>query len=196
MTDQEPQEKRHSRSPYAFAILGAFAVVLLAWVARDFYQPLIPGARAPVFEVPNLQGEPVSLEDHRGKIVLVNIWATWCPPCREEMPSMQRLYEEFQGEDFEILAVSVDAPTGQRGPDGRVGGDVVEFTESMGLTFPILHDESGKLQYTYQTTGLPESFLLDRNGVIQRRIAGGTIWDAEQHKQMIRRLIAGGPADR
>jgi len=196
MTDQEQQPKRPSRSPYAFAILGAFAVVLTAWVARDFYQPLIPGARAPGFEVANLQGEVVSLKEHRGKVVLVNIWATWCPPCREEMPSMQRLYEEFGGEDFEILAISVDAPVGQRGPDGRVGGNVVEFTESMGLTFPILHDESGQMQYVYQTTGLPESFLLDRDGVIQRRIAGGTIWDAEQHKQMIRRMLDGGSAVR
>jgi len=196
MTDQQEKSPAPSRRPYAFAILGAFALVLTAWVARDFYQPLIPGTRAPGFEVPDLSGQPVSLKEHRGKVVLVNIWATWCPPCREEMPSMQRLYEEFQDEEFEILAISVDAPAGTIGPGGKRGGNVEEFTNSMGLTFPVLHDPSGQMQFVYQTTGLPESFLLDRDGVIQRRIAGGTMWDAEQHKQFIRRLLDEASSDR
>jgi cytochrome c biogenesis protein CcmG, thiol:disulfide interchange protein DsbE len=190
VTEQaEQQTHRYSRAPYGLAILGALAVVITAWVARDFFQPLVPGTRAPNFEVPNLNGELVSLKDQRGKVVLVNIWATWCPPCREEMPSMQRLYEAFEGTDFEILAVSVDAPAGEVGPDGREGGDVGEFAEEMGLTFPILHDRTGMLQFTYQTTGLPESFLLDRNGVIYKRIAGATSWDALQHRESIRRLL-------
>jgi len=190
VTDQtEQQPQRYSRTPYGIAILGALAIVITAWVARDFFQPLVPGTLAPDFEVANLAGEVVSLEEHRGKVVLVNIWATWCPPCREEMPSMERLYQDLQGTDFEILAVSVDAPTGTVGPDGRQGGDVVDFTEEMGLTFPILHDQTGMLQYTYQTTGLPESFLLDRNGVIYKRVAGGTSWDAKQHQESIRRLL-------
>jgi cytochrome c biogenesis protein CcmG, thiol:disulfide interchange protein DsbE len=190
VTDQtDPQPPQYSRTPYGLAILAALAVVITAWVARDFFQPLVPGTRAPNFEIANLDGEMVSLKDHRGKVVLVNIWATWCPPCREEMPSMERLYAAFQGTDFEILAVSVDAPTGEIGPDGREGGDVADFVEEMGLTFPILHDPTGMLQFTYQTTGLPESFLLDRKGVIYKRIAGGTSWDAVQHQESIRRLL-------
>ena len=190
MTDQtEPRTQKYSRAPYGLAILGALAVVITAWVARDFFQPLVPGARAPAFEVANLDGELVSLEEHRGKVVLVNIWATWCPPCLEEMPSMERLYKEFEGTDFEILAISVDAPLGKVGPGGRIGGNVVDFTEEMGLTFPILHDQTGMLQYVYQTTGLPESFLLDRNGVIYKRVSGGTSWDADQHQESIRRLL-------
>lgn len=196
MTDQAQQPERYSRLPYGLAIIACFGVVLTAWVARDLFTPLVPGARAPAFEVSNLEGAPVALEDHRGEVVLVNIWATWCPPCRDEMPSMQRLYDELEGTDFEILAVSVDAPIGQVGVDGRVGGDVAEFAEEMGLTFPILHDRTQQLQYVYQTTGLPESFLLDRNGVIIKRIAGGTAWDADQHKQLIRRLLDESPAGR
>lgn len=185
----EPPPQRYSRTPYGLAILAALGVVITAWVARDFFQPLVPGAPAPGFEVANLEGDVVSLKEHRGKVVLVNIWATWCPPCREEMPSMERLYADFAGTDFEILAVSVDAPTGEIGPDGRAGGNVADFVDEMGLTFPVLHDDTGMLQYTYQTTGLPESFLLDKNGVIYKRIAGGTSWDAVQHQESIRRLL-------
>ena len=194
MTDPRPQPERYSRTPYGLAILAAFGVVVTAWVARDFFQPIVPGVQAPAFEVPDLAGQEVALEDHRGDVVLLNIWATWCAPCREEMPSMQRLYDEFEGTDFEILAVSVDAPVGQIGGDGRPGGDVEGFVEEMGLTFPILHDRTQQIQYTYQTTGLPESFLLDRDGVVIKRIAGGTAWDADQHKDLIRRLLDETPA--
>lgn len=192
----EQPSRKYSRTPYGLAILAALGVVITAWVARDFFQPLVPGVRAPDFEIANLDGELVSLKDHRGKVVLVNIWATWCPPCREEMPSMERLYTAFDGEDFEILAVSVDAPVGEIGPDGREGGNVAEFAAEMELTFPILHDQTGMLQYTYQTTGLPESFLLDKDGVIYKRIAGGTAWDAVPHQESIRRLLAEGVPER
>ena len=192
----EHPPQKYSRAPYAIAILGALGVVITAWVARDFFQPVGPGTRAPEFEVANLAGEMVSLEDYRGKVVLVNIWATWCAPCRQEMPSMQRLYEELEGTDFEIVAISVDAPIGTMAPTGGLGGNVAEFVEEFGLTFPILHDKSGKLQFTYQTTGLPESFLLDRNGVIYKKLAGGAEWDAGQHKDVILRLLEETTPDR
>ncbi len=189
MTENAQPPGRPSRLPYVLAVIACSMVVLAAWVLRDYFSPLVPGVRAPGFEVASLDGSTVSLHDYRGKVVLVNIWATWCPPCVEEMPSMQRLYEDLAEEDFEILAVSVDAKVGERGYDGRLGGDVRRFAEDFGLSFPILHDPTGRIALTYQTTGLPESFLVGRDGVIYKRIAGGTTWDAAQHRDLIRRVL-------
>ena len=108
--------------PYA-AIAGAAAVlVLFLWANRQRLSPVGPGRRAPDFEAFDLDGTPKRLSDYRGKVLLVNVWATWCPPCQEEMPSMQRLYQEISDDDFEILAVSVDAPMGEEDAFGRPGG--------------------------------------------------------------------------
>ena len=100
------------RSPYLWAIVGVATVVFVAWLGRENYRPVITGADAPDFAYASIDGEEVRLSDFLGeKVVLVNVWATWCGPCVVEMPSMQRLYDSLEGEDFEILAVSVDAPS-------------------------------------------------------------------------------------
>jgi len=183
------------RSPYFWAIAGVATVVVVAWVGRARYQPIISGAVAPNFQALTLEGEPVSLADYSGKVVLLNVWATWCAPCREEMPAMQRLYEAFHGdEDFEILAVSVDAPLGQQDTAGRLGGDIAAFGEEYGLTFPLLHDPSGSIQRMYQTTGVPESFVIGRDGIIYRKIAGQTEWDLPVNQQLMRRLLDARPS--
>ena len=134
----------------------------------------------------------MSLEDFDGKVILLNIWATWCEPCLEEMPSMQRLYDELDDDDFEILAVSIDAPLGQSDDFGRAGGDLDVFAKELGLTFRILHDPSGEIQRTYQTTGVPETFLIGKDGVIYKKVAGGTRWDAPVNQDLVRRLLASG----
>jgi peroxiredoxin len=107
------------------------------------------------------------------------------------MPSMQRLYEALEGEDFEILAVSIDAPIGQVDPAGRAGGDLGAFAAEYGLTFPILHNPSGDIQRTYQTTGVPESFVIGKDGLIYRKVAGPTEWDLPVNQQLVRRLLDG-----
>ena len=177
--------------PFVVALLGAALVVLLAWVNRDRLNPVTPGHRAPNFSAMDLQGEARTLKDYRGKVVLVNIWATWCPPCQEEMPSMQRLYEEVDDEDFEILAVSIDAPAGETDELGRPGRDLEIYAETTGITFQILHDPTGEIQDTFQTTGIPESFVVDRDGVIYKKVAGATVWDAPQNVRLIERLLEG-----
>ncbi|MEX0980194.1 MAG: TlpA disulfide reductase family protein, partial [Gemmatimonadota bacterium] len=181
-------KRSHSRLPYVAAGLGLALVVLLAWVNRDRFQPVVPGSAAPSFQVTDLSGAPVALSDFRGKVVLLNVWATWCPPCVYEMPSMQRLYDELADEDFEILAVSIDAPRGARDAGGRPGGNIEAFADSLGLTFPILHNPDGSIQRTYQTTGVPESFVIGKNGVIYRKVAGATEWDDPRYVELIRRL--------
>lgn len=109
------------------------------------------------------------------------------------MPSMQRLYEEFEGRPFEVVAVSVDARQGRTDGAGRPGGDVAEFAESMDLTFTILHDPSGRIQQTYGTTGVPESFLIGSDRIIYKRVTGATEWDAPQHRQLVERLLEEAP---
>jgi len=179
------------RSPYLWAIAGVAVVVGIAWLGRENYRPVITGSDAPGFTVMNLQGEQVQLADYLGeKVLLVNVWATWCGPCVVEMPSMQRLYDRFEGEDFEILAVSVDARLGEADIAGRPGGDLGAFARELELNFPILHDPSGDIQRLYQTTGVPESFLIGKDGVIYKKVAGPTEWDAPVNEELIRRLLA------
>ncbi len=181
---------RSSRIPYLVAVLGAGALVLMAWAGRGRFQPVGLGTDAPSFTISNLEGEPVSLEAHRGQVVLVNIWATWCGPCIVEMPSMQRLYEQLEDQPFDILAVSVDATPGEPDAAGNLGGDVARFVREHGLTFEILHDASGRIQQTYRTTGVPESFLIGKDGVIYKKIAGATEWDSPENLELIQRLLA------
>lgn len=177
------------KSPYFWAIVVVGAVVLTAWLGRESYQPVLTGAPAPEFTATNLAGETVHLSDYRGRVVLVNIWATWCAPCRSEMPSMQDLYEDLKDTDFEILAVSIDAAPGQVDEGGRPGGDLRAFADDLGLTFPILHDPSGRIQQVYQTTGVPETFLVGRDGLIYKKVAGGTDWAAPVNQELVRRLL-------
>jgi cytochrome c biogenesis protein CcmG/thiol:disulfide interchange protein DsbE len=183
--------KKKSWTPYLVAVVVAALVVGLAWINRDRLNPVIPGTPAPDFTVTDLEGAPKTLADYEGKVLLVNIWATWCPPCQEEMPSMQRLREAIPDEDFAILAISVDAPSGERDIFGREGGDLVAFAAEKGLTFTILHDPTGKIQQTYQTTGVPESFVVGRDGLIMRKVAGPTEWDAQANVDLIKRLLDG-----
>jgi thiol-disulfide isomerase/thioredoxin len=179
-----------ARSPYVWTLVAIATVVIVAWVGRESYRPVITGSVAPEFSMTVLGAGEANLTDFRGKVVLVNVWATWCGPCLQEMPSMQRLYEAFGDEDFEILAVSVDAPFGEADAFGRPGGDLEGFATQLGLTFPILQNPTGDIQRQYQTTGVPESFLLDKNGVIVKKVAGPTEWDSKENQELIRRLLA------
>ena len=173
----------------AGAALAAGLVALLARVNHDRLNPVVAGSSAPHFSAFDLEGTPISLDDYRGDVVLLNIWATWCAPCKEEMPSIQRLHEQVQDEDFHVLAVSIDQPTGDHDPANPLDGRLRVFAESLGLTFTILHDPSGEISTTYQTTGVPESFVVDREGIILKEITGPTAWDAPQNVQLIRRLL-------
>lgn len=142
---------------------------------------LEPGDPAPEFTARNVRtGQPASIADYRGQVVLLNVWATWCLPCRLEMPSMERLHRRLGGPDFKVVAVSIDKE------DEAV---VMAFVRELGLTFDILHDRSGAIQQVYQTTGVPESFVIDRSGVIIKKVIGATEWDGPVNETLIRRLI-------
>jgi cytochrome c biogenesis protein CcmG/thiol:disulfide interchange protein DsbE len=143
------------------------------------------GSRAPEFRATDLgTGRTVTLADYRGKVLLLNVWATWCQPCRVEMPSMERLYRRLGGGDFKILAVSVD----------EQGDSVVTaFARELGLSFDILHDQSRAIERSYQTTGVPESWVIDRSGVIVKKVIGPSEWDGPVNDALIRRLVEERP---
>ncbi len=141
-----------------------------------------PGVSAPDFRVIDLAtGDTVSLrERYAGHVTLVNIWATWCVPCRTEMPDMQAVYEDFAPRGLKIAAVSIDE--GSSTP-------VLAFAKELGLDFDILHDPSTRIQQVFQTTGVPESFLLDKRGIITRRIIGREDWNSPVNRDRIERLL-------
>ncbi len=139
------------------------------------------GAPAPNFQLYDLRGRLVTLSDYRGRVVLLNFWATWCGPCRVEMPAMEDLYREFNRRDFEILAVSTD----------QQGAAVTRpFSEEMGLTFPILHDSDFRVGVAYGARTLPMTFLVDRRGVITHRIFGARDWQSPEGRQLINKLVS------
>ena len=175
-------------------IVGAVVLVLAAlvgvgWTARARFLPVDVGSGAPEVHASDLRGRPVKLSELRGQVVLLNIWATWCGPCQQEMPSMQRLYQAMRPEGLRIVAVSIDAGEGKVDPDGHEGGDVAGFARDFGLTFDIWRDPSAQIGRDYRTTGVPESFLLDRNGKIVKKVIGATEWDDPATVELIRRML-------
>jgi cytochrome c biogenesis protein CcmG/thiol:disulfide interchange protein DsbE len=139
------------------------------------------GEPARDFTYPDLTGKPVTLSSFYGKkVVFVNIWATWCTACKEEMPTMQALYERFKGDDFEILAVSIDALGAKA---------IIPYMKDMGLTFPALQDLKGSIQHLYGTTGVPESFVVDKEGKIALVEVGPGDWRETQKQAFIKSLM-------
>lgn len=173
----------------AGVVMTAVFGVALAIKLRPEINPVEIGSRAPAFTGTNLRTtRPATLGDYRGTVVLVNIWATWCPPCRAEMPSMERLYKKLAGTDFRIAAVSVD---GDAFYDEQPAGprEIMGFASKLGLTFDILHDPSGAIRKSYDIFGVPESYLIDRDGVIVKRVIGAANWEDPVNEMLIRRLL-------
>jgi peroxiredoxin len=149
--------------------------------AADRLGILSPAAKAvaPDFTLEDPSGAPVSLRDFRGKIVLVNFWATWCVPCRAEMPAMEQLYQEFQGQGFVLVAVNFKDGAEQVGAFGR----------ELHLTFPLALDGKGTVASAYGVRGLPSTYLIDRDGHLTGQVIGGREWDSEDAKAYFRRLL-------
>lgn len=180
-----------------FLVTGAFlavvaALVTVGWVSREADVGPDRGDMAPALTLPRIDGDTASLASLRGRVVIVNLWATWCPPCVREMPSLQRVYERFRDEGLEILAVAVDDEPGVRGPDGRIEGPVSRFVEEYGLTFPVAVDPTGDTERRFGTEYLPTTVLIDREGRIRATEIGGREWDQEPYVGMIESLMEEG----
>jgi peroxiredoxin len=162
----------------AVLALAAATILVFGETAGD---PIGQGSPAPAFALPRVRdGAPLSLSDLRGRVVLLNFWATWCKPCEDEMPAMERLYQQLGGADFELVAVSVDEDA----------AEVTDFVDRLALSFPVLLDRGREVSTAYQTFRYPESFLIDREGVVAARFVGPREWDSELYVERIRRLVA------
>jgi peroxiredoxin len=163
--------------------LRVLAVVGLAFVA--LWLSLRAPARsreAPGFVLPDLSGKVVRMDDLRGKVVLLNLWATWCPPCVEEMPTLEALSKKMTGRDFVLLAISEDEHPEKVGP----------WVEKRGLTFPVLLDARGQVGGDLGITGYPETFIVDRAGRIVHHHVGYRNWDEPGIVAALERLMNTG----
>ena len=164
-------------------VLGG-GVAAATYAMRDQFFPVGIGSRAPDFSARTLDAEPEirGMADYRGDVVLLNIWATWCGPCRVEMPEIQALYSNFSTEGFRVVAVSID----NAGMEQAIRG----FVRDYGLTFDILYDASGDIQRIYQSSGVPETFIIGRDGVIRKKVIGAIRWNSESNQALVRQLLA------
>ncbi len=137
---------------------------------------------APDFSLTDMQGNEVTLSQFRGKVVLLNFWATWCPPCREEMPSMEQLHQRYKDQGLVLLAVNVEAEGYQA---------VSRFLPGKNYTFPILLDTAAEVQNSYKVFRFPETFVIDRNGTVVEKIIGGRDWLSPKTTTMLNFLLNG-----
>lgn len=171
---------------FATALVAAFAAAGWGLLRREL-APVGVGVKAPDFAVTTLDSIPArrTLADYRGKVLMINIWATWCPPCRVEMPSIEQLHRAYGGKGLKILAISVDDP----GTDAQIRS----FVKQYGLTFEILHDprgQEGRVSKDYQTTGYPETVIIGRDGIIRKKLLGATDWNSAANRALVDRLLA------
>lgn len=152
--------------------------------------PVEVGSKAPEIQGVTLDGtrRQKTLADYRGKVMLVNVWATWCEPCRVEMPSIEKLHREFAPQGLAVVAISVD----DAGAEQRIR----DFVQEFGLTFEILHDPAQVTTRNYQITGYPETFVIARDGTIRRKLIGAADWSSGANRALVRELLGQNTASR
>lgn len=177
-----------------YLTLGNLVLFLALWWAAPTLLPhlgALVGVRsgpeaAPSYAYVSLTGDTLSSEQLRGQVVLVNFWATWCEPCEREMPAMERLWERLPRDAFELVAVSIDDDDAK----------VVDFVKRYALRFPVVMDRGKQVSVRYQTTGVPESILVDREGHVVERYVGPRDWDAPEYVARIEALIGASSGER
>ena len=145
--------------------------------------PVQVGSQAPPIVANTIDGarREKTLADYKGRVILLNVWATWCEPCRVEMPSIERLYREFGPRGLAVVSVSVDDP----GSEERIR----DFAKEYGITFEVLHDPAQRTKTNYQVTGFPETFIIGREGTIRKKYIGAADWSSEANRALIRELL-------
>jgi cytochrome c biogenesis protein CcmG, thiol:disulfide interchange protein DsbE len=166
-------------------LLGGGAAVA-THVLRSELAAVAVGSPAPDFRALTVDSTPRlrTLADYRGQVILLNVWATWCAPCRVEMPSMEALHRDFGTRGLRVVAVSIDQIAGP--PQIR------EFARELGLTFEILHDSAQHIVRAYQVTGYPQSFVIGRDGTIRRKWIGAEDWNSATNRALVKALLSPG----
>ncbi len=177
---------------HRLAIVMLAGLSLLARVEAepaDSFDITAPGQRlaAPLFTLPDLAANRVSLEDFRGKVVLVHFWATFCIPCLHELPGLEGLWRDFREQGLVILAVAAD-----RGSAAVVR----DFSDRHGLSFPVLHDAEGQVRNRYEVAALPTSYIIGRDGKISGRAIGSREWNSVAGRRFVERLLDTGATPR
>ena len=174
----------HIFIPYAilFTVLFAAFIASVNKVELKPYETEYPQESfiAPGFELPSLAGGKINLKDYRGKVVFINFWATWCATCKVEMPSMQKMYDQFKDKGLEMLTISIDKDQSLIQP----------FMEEYKLTFPVLLDpESSVAKQNYKTTGVPETFIVNKHGIIVHKAIGPKDWATDDAMAAFAQLV-------
>lgn len=176
-------------------VLGVVLLLALTLAAATHYLgdelfPVSVGSAAPPIVGKTLDGtaRTRTLADYHGRVLLVNVWATWCEPCRVEMPSIEKVYREFGPQGLAVVAVSVDDP----GTEQRVR----DFVKELELTFEVLYDPEQKTKTSYQVTGFPETFIIGREGTIRKKNIGADDWSSEPNRALVRELLGPVTASR
>jgi len=176
-----------SRSKKKIAFLAVLIVLTALFIGGSLVMDrttgtkiITSGDRAPEFRLQKFDGGFVSLSDLRGKVVMVHFWATWCPPCVEEIPALDRLHHSSLGKDFEMLAVSVD--------EGGAGA-VAAFIQKNKLNIPVLFDPGRDIAGLYGTYKFPETYIVDRQGVVRYKAIGPRDWTEPSNIQILRNII-------
>jgi peroxiredoxin len=163
-------------------IAGAVAYSATHYLRKEFF-PVQLGSQAPDFKAFTLDSIPKEkrLADYHGQVMMINVWATWCLPCRVEMPSIEQLHKAYGPKGLKIVAVSIDDP----GTDAGIRA----FAKQYGLTFEILHDPTGKIVDQYDITGYPETFIVGKDGVIRKKLMSATDWNSPEARALVDRLL-------
>jgi thiol-disulfide isomerase/thioredoxin len=152
-------------------ILGAIVALTACSKKEEAKQqgPLQENGPAPAITVNSLNGKPLNLSDLKGKVVLLNFWATWCPPCREEIPSMMKLNSAMAGKPFQMVAVSID--------EGGLPA-IESFFKTSGFSLPAYIDPDNRAAKAFGITGVPETFIIDKSGILVKKVIGPMAWDS------------------
>ncbi len=172
-----------------WSVVLAIVVLLGAGLAAathllgDELFPVRVGSAMPTFTAVSVDGKNTTrrLADYQGRVLLVNVWATWCEPCRVEMPSIEKLYQEFGPRGLAVVAISVD--------DAGAGDQIRAFVKETGITFEVLHGRESEIKPGFQLTGYPETFIVARDGTIRKKIIGAADWSSEANRALVRQLL-------
>lgn len=164
-------------------LLGGGAAAATQFLGDDLTSVAV-GSDAPGFAVKTLDEPPQmkTLSNYRGDVLLLNLWATYCIPCRTEMPSIEALHKDFGPKGLKVVAVSID--------EAGFEDQIREFAREYALTFEILYDDSGAMQSIFRTAGVPETYIIGRDGVIRKRAIGAEDWNSDANRALVAQLLA------